>query len=128
MCNVRIEKQYGFIAMQSASARNRSLMPRMHTSTPQATHHTHILFRIIVLNIVHKRKNMKKCEHFFVLILLEIRNTAIIAGIQRLFQGNFKHFMVLLVLFFQRQKFRWCKYFCFFFHVYHCLKSYCKCK
>ena len=59
MCNVQIEKQYGFVAMQSASARNRSLMPRMHTSTPQATHTPHILLLIIVLNIVHKRINMK---------------------------------------------------------------------
>ena len=124
MCNVQIEKQYGFIAMHQHgtdhSCQGCTLEHlRPHTHTQLIHHHSP--------QHCPQAEKHEKMWTFFVLILLEIRNSAIIAGIQRLFQGNFKHFMVLLVLFFQRQKFRWCKYFCFF-HVYHCLKSYCKCK
>ena len=81
---------------------------------PHTTHtHTELFHHHSPQHCPQAEKH-EKMWTFFVLILLEIRNSAIIAGIQRLFQGNFKHFMVLLVLFFQRQKFRWCLYFCFF--------------
>ena len=121
VCNVQIEKQYGLVAMHSASARNRSLMPRMHTSTPQAIPHTHLIPH-------HRPQHRPQAEKhekmwiIWVLILLEVGNCTLIAGIQCSFQGNFKHLWFFWSYFFSGRN-SVGAYISVFFHVNHFLKS-----